>query len=230
MFEHTAQQVHFALVRNGYDRRQVDSDLAQRNRQATEARVRIEEAESTLAEITKRARALEAKISALRADSREEMSDAAAPVAEMAERLLQTVSAAGDDLPAQVLSQARTEREAIERVTSDVTRVARFRAARIIGSAERDREQADQLAAESRRQVDQYIDGARSAADERAQAAWDKARASLRQPMLEVEEIREQGRAKRRELKRLQDLRDDWWGRVAGDSVPVVHDLVEDVG
>ena len=230
MFEHATQQVHFALVRNGYDRRQVDSDVAKRDRQAREARTRIEEAESSLAEVTRRAEALEAKVSKLQARSPEGTEDSAAPMAELAERLLQTVSATGRELPAQVLSQARAEREAIERMTSDVSRVARFRAARIIGSAEREREQADQLVMESRRQVDQYLDEARSAADERAQAIWDKARESLRQPMLEVEEIRKQGRAKRRELKRLLHLRDKWWERVAEHSGPLADEPVEQAG
>jgi hypothetical protein len=230
MFEHTDQQVHFALVRNGYDRRQVDSDVADRDRRAKEARIRIEEAESTLAEITDRARALEAKLSVLGARSRESASDSAAPVADLAERLLQTVSAAGRDLPSQVLSQARSEREAIERVTSDVSKIARFRAARIIGSARRDREEADRLVVESRKQVDEYVDEARSAAEERAQAVWDKARESLHQPMREVEEIRKQGRAKRRELRQLEDLRDEWWVRVAGHPGPLADDSVEDVG
>jgi hypothetical protein len=228
MFEHTAQQVHFALVRNGYDRRQVDSDVADRDRRAKEARIRIEEAESRLAEVTDRARALEAKISVLGARSREGAS--ASAVADLAERLLQTVSAAGRDLPSQVLSQARSEREAIERMTSDVSKVARFRAARIIGSARRDQEEADRLVVESRKQVDEYVDEATSAAEERAQAVWDKARESFHQPMLEVEETRKQGRAKRRELRQLEDLRDEWWGRVAGHSGPLADDPVEDVG
>ncbi|HEX4539876.1 MAG TPA: hypothetical protein VH112_06485 [Acidimicrobiales bacterium] len=230
MFEHTAQQVHFALVRNGYDRRQVDSDVAERDRQAKEARSRIEEAESSLAEITDRAQALEAKISELGDRAREGTSDSAAPVAELAERLLHTVSAAGRDLPAQVLSQARSEREEIERLTSDVSEVARFRAAGIIGSARREREQADRLLVESRKQLDQYVDEARSAAEKRAEVVWVKARESLRQPMLEVEEIREQGRAKRRELEQLRDLRDEWWGRVTGHRDPLADDPVEDVG
>ena len=230
MFEHTAQQVHFALVRNGYDRRQVDADVAERNRRATETCIRIEEAESSLAEITHRAKALEAKISVLGARSREGISDPAASVAELAERLLQTVSAAGRDLPAQVLSQARSEREAIDRMTSDVGKVARFRAARIVGSARREQEQVDQLVDESRRQVDQYVDEARSVAGERARAVWDKARESLRQPMLEVEEIREQGRAKRRELEQLQDQRNAWWGRVARESDSLADEAVEGVG
>ncbi len=229
MFEQSLQQVHFAVVRNGYDRRQVDSDMAERDRQATEARLRIEEAEASLAEVTERARALEAKLSRLQANPPESASPSAAPVVEIAERLLRTVSAAGRDLPAQVLSQARSEREAIERVTSDVSRVARFRAARIVGSARRDQEEADELALESRKQVDEYVDEARSIADERAEAVWDKARETLREPMLEVEEIREQGRATRRELKELQDLRDEWWSRVAGDPRQL-DEPVEDVG
>jgi hypothetical protein len=48
--------------------------------------------------------------------------------------------------------------------------------------------------------------------------------------MLEVEEIREQGRAKRRELRRLEDVRDEWWERVAGPSDPLAEDPVENVG
>jgi hypothetical protein len=229
MFEHSLQQVHFAVARNGYDRRQVDSEVAERDRRAKETRIRIEEMESSLAEVTNRAQALEAKISALRDRPREGASDPGAPVAELAERLLKTVSAAGRDLPAQVISQARSEREAIEQMASDVSKIARFRAARIVGSARREREQADQLVVESRRQLDQYVDEARSAAEDRAQAVWDKARESLRQPMLEVEQIRKQGRAKRRELKQLEDLRDEWWERFAGDSGPL-EEPVESVG
>jgi hypothetical protein len=228
MFEHSLQQVHFAVARNGYDRRQVDSDVAERDRRAKEARIRIEEMESSLAEVTNRAQALEAKISALR-ERPGGASDSGASVAELADRLLKTVSAAGRDLPAQVISQARSEREAIERTASDVSKIARFRAARIVGSARREREQADQLVVESRRQLDQYLDEARSAAEDRAQAVWDKARESLRQPMLEVEEIRKQGRAKRRELKQLEDLRDQWWERFAGDSGQL-EEPVESVG
>jgi chromosome segregation ATPase len=228
MFEHSLQQVHFAVARNGYDRRQVDSDVAERDRRAKEARIRIEEMESSLAEVTNRAQALEAKISALR-ERPGGASDSGASVAELADRLLKTVSAAGRDLPAQVISQARSEREAIERIASDVSKIAQFRAARIVGSARREREQADQLVVESRRQLDQYLDEARSAAEDRAQAVWDKARESLRQPMLEVEEIRKQGRAKRRELKQLEDLRDQWWERFAGDSGQL-EEPVESVG
>ena len=110
--------------------------------------------------------------------------------------------------------EAESDRAKIERVSSDLRQVARFRAARIVGSAKREREQADKLVEDARSQVDQYIDEGRGTAEARAQAVWDQARARLRQPMREVEETREQGRAMRRELRKLQDLRDEWWGRV----------------
>lgn len=214
MFQHAVQQVHFAVVRNGYDRRQVDSDVAENERRASEARARIEEAEASLAEITHRARALEAKLSVLRSRSNGSRPRSATPVDELADRLLETVSDTGRELPAQILSEAESDRAKIERVSSDLRQVARFRAARIVGSAKREREQADKLVEDARSQVDQYIDEGRGTAEARAQAVWDQARARLRQPMREVEETREQGRAMRRELRKLQDLRDEWWGRV----------------
>jgi vacuolar-type H+-ATPase subunit H len=101
-------------------------------------------------------------------------------------------------------------------MASDVQQVARFRAARVVGSARRDREQADQLVEEARRQVDEYLDEGRSRAEAHAQAVWHRARARLHEPMLEVEETRLQGRALRRELRRLRELRDEYWGRVTG--------------
>ena len=106
VFQHAVQQVHFAVVRNGYDRRQVDSDVAEQERRATEARRRIEEAEASLSEVTGRARALEAKISALRARSNGSSARSATPVDELAERLMETVSAAGRDLDGQLKAAA----------------------------------------------------------------------------------------------------------------------------
>lgn len=230
MFEHAVQQVHFAVVRNGYDRRQVDADVAEYERRASEARTRLEEAERSLAEATRRARALEAKLAAIEDRSPGSGPPGAAPVAELAERLLETVTAAGQELPSQILSEAERDRARIERLASDVREVARFRAARIVGSARRDRRQADELVAEARRQVDQYIDEGRSIAEEREQAVWDRAHAQLRQPMLEVDEARRHGRAMRRELRRLQDLRDEYWQRVVSRPDRVPRELVEDVG
>jgi len=230
MFQHAIQQVHFAVVRNGYDRRQVDSDVAEQERRAHEARARIEEAEANLAEVTHRARALEAKISVLRARTRGSDPPSARPVTELADRVLETVSEAGRELPAQILSEAERDRAKIERMAADVRQVARFRAARVVGSAKRDREEADRLVEEARRQVDQYIDEGRSTAEARAQAVWEKARTRLHQPMLEVEEARNQGRAMRRELRQLQDLRDQCWGRVASHPDRLSEDPVEDLG
>ena len=109
MFQHAVQQVHFAVVRNGYDRRQVDSDVAENERRASEARARIEEAEASLAEITHRARALEAKISVLRSRSNGTGPRSATPVDELADRLLETVSDTGRELPAQILSEAESD-------------------------------------------------------------------------------------------------------------------------
>jgi chromosome segregation ATPase len=215
-FEHAVQQVHFAVVRNGYDRRQVDEDIAEAERRAAEARTRIEEAEANLAEVTQRARALEAKISVLRTRSPRRQAPGVAPVTELADRLLDTVNATSRELPSQIVSEAERDKAQIERMTSDVREGARFRAARIVGSARRDQEQADLLVSEARKQVDEYIGEGRSTAEARAQAVWNEARVRLRQPMTEVDDARRRSRTMRRELRQLQDLRDEYWERVAG--------------
>jgi chromosome segregation ATPase len=231
MFQHAVQQVHFAVVRNGYDRRQVDADVLDYERQASEARTRMDEAEKGLAEVTERARALEAKISALQTRSPRSEPPGARPVSQLARRLLETVSAAGRELPAQVLIDAERDRSTIERGAADVREDARTRAAAIVGSARRDQQRADSLAVEARRQIDHHLDKGRSIAEERAQAVWDEASARLHQPALEVEQARRQGRAVRRQLKQLQDLRDECWQRVARhpERRPP-RDLVEDLG
>jgi hypothetical protein len=229
MFQHAVQQVHFAVVRNGYDRQQVDADVAEFERRASEARTRIDEAETRLAEVTQRARALEARISMLQSRSPRGEPPGAVPVTELARRLLDTVSAAGDELPAQVLSDAERDRSMIERLATDVRDDARSHAATIVRSARRDQERAAKLVAEARRQIDHHMDEGQNIAEERAQAVWDKASARLRQPMLEVEEARRQGRAIRRELQQLRDMRDECWERVARHPERRPRELVEDL-
>ena len=230
MFQHAVQQVHFAVVRNGYDRRQVDADVLEYERQASEARTRIDEAEARLAEVSERALALEAELSVLRTRPPRSEAPGAAPVTELARRLLQTVSAAGSELPAQVLIDAERDKSMIERGAADLRENARTRAAMIVGSARREQQRADKLVADARRQIDQHMDEGQSIAEARAQAVWDEASARLRQPMLEVEEARHQGRAMRRELRQLQDLRDECWQRVARRPERRHRDLVEDLG
>jgi hypothetical protein len=215
MFHHAVQQVHFAVVRNGYDRRQVDADVLEYERRATEARNRIDETEKRLAEVTERARVLEAKISVLRTRSPQGEPPGAVPVTELARRLLDTVTAAGDELPEQVLSDAERDKSTIERVAMEVQDEARSRAATIVRSARRDQQRANKLVAEARRQIDQHIDEGRSIAEARAEAVWDEASTRLRQPLREVDEARRQGRAMLRELKQLRDMRDECWARVA---------------
>ncbi|HWC37426.1 MAG TPA: hypothetical protein VG476_02800 [Acidimicrobiales bacterium] len=229
MFQHTVQQVHFAVVRNGYDRRQVDADVLEYERRATEARNRIDETEKRLAEVNEQARALEARISVLRTRSPRSVPPGAVPVTELAGRLIDTVSAAGDELPAQVLSDAERDKEMIERAAAEVRDDARSRAAAIVRAARRDQERANRLVAEARRQIDEHIDEGHSIAEARAQAVWDKASARLRQPMLEVEEARRQGRAIRRHLRQLQDMRDECWERVAGHPERRSRELVDDL-
>jgi len=182
MFEHTDQQVHFALVRNGYD---PPPGRLGRGRPATDGRRRPVPGSRRRSPAWRRSRIGPER-------SRAKISVLGGPFPRGARRTRRTRGRPGAEraaadrqrggprsaLPGSLPGTVGTE--AIERMTSDVSKIARFRAARIIGSARRDQEEADRLRRripQTGRRVCRRGPGARPTG--RAQAVWDNARESL---------------------------------------------------
>ena len=212
MFQRGAHKARFAVVMSGYARDQVDSVVREYERRRSELWYQRSQMGTSLAEAGGRVQALEARVSGL-----EEWGAGGLPLGELADELIHKAKEIGLELESRVLSEAEAEREELKQKATEPTESARGRAEEIVAKAQRDREELGRTVEESRRQVDQFLEEGKVAAEERARALWEITQDRLREPVFELAQIHEQQRTMLNEVAELQERIDTSWRRVISE-------------
>ena len=211
MFQRGAHKARFPVVMTGYARDQVDSVVGEHERRRSELWYQRSQMGTSLAEADGRVQALEARVSEL-----EEWGAGGSPVGELADELLHKAKEIGLELESRVLSEAEAEREELKQ-KAEAAESARARTEEIVAKARRDREELGRWVEESHRQVAQFLEEGKVAAEEKARAVWEIAQDRLREPVFELAQIHEQQRAMVNEVAELQERIDTSWRRVISE-------------
>jgi chromosome segregation ATPase len=197
-------RVRLRVAARGYDRDEVDAQVAANERGAEKVQARLDDIETQLTDADQRSRVLEAKVSELRDKGGDEPPDSIRWLHDVTDQILTVTSDDARELVTKIENESKAEKREAERAAAEMMASAEARAAAISEAARREQEEADRQRLESHQQVDLYIDQGKNTADEVASAVWNEAHGRIQELRLERVRVEDKTRSVTEELSRVR--------------------------